>query len=161
MDPIGISFHSTDIYGKGGTTMVFLPAATTFANAQLFATAFSDLMDAADGMLHDGITITFPGTDHAGNKIAAQGGHRFQYGANLTHNLDGVTRGYTFLLPGLKETLMVQPDGIITTDPLLVAIQDALENGIDIGGGVFIQPVNPYGLDVLSFRSGKLSQRIK
>jgi hypothetical protein len=77
----------------------------------------------------------------------------------LTFNLTNSARAWSFPLPGILDEYLVGPDGLDAGNVDFDAIKAAMENGVDIGGGTFVTPRNPYNLDVGSFRSGKRADR--
>lgn len=158
-DPIGVSMRLRDYLGRTASTVLYLPSATSYANAQTYATAFSLLLDLVAGARVEDIAINFGGTLDAGIKAVPTAGQQLYTAGNLAFNVNGLSKGYTYTIPGLLESLLSGKKGIDTTAPALANLISAFTAGIDIGGGVFIQPVNPYGMDLISFRAGSRASR--
>lgn len=158
-DPISLSVRVRDYRDRTATQQVFLPDNTSYANAQSYATAYSLLLDLILGARVEQMSITFPGTLNAGVKAIPTAGIPI-YGAGVaTFNVSGSSRGHSIVLPGVLESLLIGEDGLDVDAQAFINWAAGQTAGIDIGGGVFVQPTNAYNVDLTSFRGGKRAKR--
>lgn len=158
-DPLFVSMRCRDYLGRSTTTGFFLPSATSYVDAQAAATKVSLDLDLALGARVEDIRIAFPGVLNAGIKAIPTAGQQLYTAGKLVFNINGLSKGWSLLLPGLLESLLVGDKNINDGAPVFDALKADFNTGIDIGGGTFIQPVNPYGLDLTGFRSGGRAKR--
>lgn len=158
-DPIGLSVRMRDYLNRTATHVVYLPDNTSYANAQTYATAYSLLLDLILGARVEALSLTFPGTLNAGIKAVPTAGQQIYTAGNATFNVAGSSRGHTIVLPGILESLLVGEDDIDTAAVAFTNWYATQTTGIDIGGGVFVQPTNRYNVDLTSFRAGSRAKR--
>jgi hypothetical protein len=138
---------STSVQTSDGrkTIEVFLPAATTLAQAQGFLTGFAPLVDVIMGGVIVEASVSFPLTLPGGLKSSQDAGATVHRGGLFGYDNASLYK-WSQYIPSLTPTLFVG-DLVNVGDTDVAAYITAMESGITVSGTP-VQPTNQYDDDL-------------
>lgn len=150
-DDVLLSFRMEATNGKPKVVPVWLPAASTLADALAYATAFTPVLEAVSDAYVQKASVEFALAVQGASKGAPDGNAYSHDGARILHDTAGRYSHGTWV-PAWKPALLA--DDVVIVDLAVTALEAALRVGL---GG--IAPVNGHGLDLTAYLGGKRAYR--
>lgn len=142
-----LSYQFTDADGNKKSLPVYVPAAATLANIQLFSDALAALLDDHTDAQITGISATVGLTTPGGMKSVPVAGSNVQEGALLSFGLAASNYSHGLFVPGWAQADF--------TGPAVIAENIAALIAQIVTGSNSIGPVSREGLDIDAYITGQ------